>query len=143
MKIPVQGGRTGLHFNMTPMIDVVFLLIIFFLVSSHLAKQEVQANVELPAAASGHEPTEVEQPRVTINVVFRDGVYLLLFGAEQVTPEVLQQRIRASRERLGDNLEVRIRADHRVPYAFVEPVMVAAAKAGVWNITFAVVEKTE
>ncbi|MEX1224266.1 MAG: biopolymer transporter ExbD [Pirellulales bacterium] len=140
MKIPAQVGRSGLHFNMTPMIDVVFLLIIFFLVSSHLAKQEVQANVELPAAASGNEPTELEQARVTVNVVFRDGAYSLLFGAEPVTAEDLQRRIVASRERLGDKLEVRIRADRRVPYSFVEPVMVAAARAGVWNITFAVVE---
>ena len=38
---------------MTPMIDVTFLLIIFFLVSSHLAQQELQVDLELPAAASG------------------------------------------------------------------------------------------
>ncbi len=38
---------------MTPMIDVTFLLIIFFLVSSHLAKQENFLKLDLPTAAAG------------------------------------------------------------------------------------------
>ena len=53
---------------MTPMIDVVFLLIIFFLVSSHLAKQEVQRDLPLPGADSGVDPAADESPRVIINV---------------------------------------------------------------------------
>ncbi len=55
---------------MTPMIDVVFQLIIFFLVASHLARQETQVEVDLPTAASGHQ--EDEQPelrRVVVNVL--------------------------------------------------------------------------
>ena len=39
--------------NLTSLIDVVFLLIIFFLVSSHLAKQESQLELPLPVADSG------------------------------------------------------------------------------------------
>ena len=53
---------------MTPMIDVVFLLIIFFLVSSHLARQESQMELELPVAASGADDIDQQTPRVTINV---------------------------------------------------------------------------
>ncbi len=57
MRLPTQQhtDRGRLDVKMTPMIDIVFLLIIFFLVSSHLAKQEVQLDLDLPAAESGRE----------------------------------------------------------------------------------------
>ena len=41
-------------------------------------------------------------------------------------------------QELGQDLEVRIRSDRTVPYARVEPVMLSCAKAGIWNVTFAV-----
>ena len=53
---------------MTPMIDVVFLLIIFFLVSSHLARQESQLELALPIALTGQDDIDTETPRLTINV---------------------------------------------------------------------------
>ena len=62
MRVPSNLARGSLGFSMTPMIDVVFLLIIFFLVSSHLAQQEVQLDLDLPAKASLlFEHAELEQ----------------------------------------------------------------------------------
>ena len=61
---------------MTPMIDVVFLLIIFFLVSSHLAKQESQMDIDLPNAESGLESEPSTNPRIVINVT-RNGQLLI------------------------------------------------------------------
>ena len=61
---------------MTPMIDVVFQLIIFFLLSSHLAKQETQLALPLPAAESGRPTQPSEQPRLTVNVL-ADGTLLV------------------------------------------------------------------
>jgi len=58
MRVVSNLSRGSLGFNMTPMIDVVFLLIIFFLVSSHLAQQETQLELDLPEATSGTRPTE-------------------------------------------------------------------------------------
>ena len=49
--------------DLTPLIDVVFLLIIFFLVSSHLAKQEGQLELPLPEAESGSQLTDDGSPR--------------------------------------------------------------------------------
>ncbi|NIL99222.1 MAG: hypothetical protein GTO62_19500, partial [Planctomycetales bacterium] len=69
MRIPLSRRRSRLEMNMTPMIDVVFLLIIFFLVSSHLARQEVQAQLDLPPARTGVDLPPAADPRVTINVV--------------------------------------------------------------------------
>ena len=50
------------------MIDVVFLLIIFFLVSSHLARQESSMELKLPNAVAGKEDFDQTTARITINV---------------------------------------------------------------------------
>ncbi|MBT6848587.1 MAG: biopolymer transporter ExbD, partial [Planctomycetaceae bacterium] len=55
MQTPRYARSKETGFNMTPMIDVVFLLIIFFLVSSHLARQETQLELDLPEASSGEQ----------------------------------------------------------------------------------------
>jgi biopolymer transport protein ExbD len=143
MKIVRTVDRGSLEFNMTPMIDVTFLLIIFFLVSSHLAKQEVQVDLELPTAESGHQ-TESEPEdarRVTVNVL-ADGTMSL--GSDTVTAKELGERLtfEASQSTTAArDLEVRIRCDRQVPYRAIEPIMLACARGGVWRVTFAVVRK--
>lgn len=133
-----------MQFNMTPMIDVVFLLIIFFMVSSHLAKQEIQAEVDLPTATTGTEQRDEENRRVTINVMPEGNGYVLKLGTVPVKPEKLRERIVDLRDRAkrnGRELEVRIRSDRSAPYRIVEPILLACAKSGVWNVNFAVVQK--
>ena len=139
MRLPTRNYARQIEFNMTPLIDVVFLLIIFFLVSSHLARQETQLELELPTAASGDPDPDYSRPRVTINVR-PDGEVLL--GNSSATPEEIARRLRYEREHTADELEVRIRGDRSVPYAVVEPILLACVDAGVWNVSFAVVEET-
>lgn len=136
MKTPRRSTGRGVGFDMTPMIDIVFQLIIFFLVSSHLAKQEAQLKLPLPLAASGEEPIDSDLPRLTVNVE-RDGS--LLLGAGPVSAAELEQRLRAKRQASGDNLEVRVRCDRAVAYQHVEPLLLACTKAEVWNVSFAVI----
>ena len=124
---------------MTPMIDVTFLLIIFFLLSSHLAQQETQLELDLPTAASGRQAVDDERPRLSVNVR-SDGSVML--GSTPTQPEEMARRLRIERERLGGDLEVRIRADRSVPYEIVEPILLACADAGIWNVTFAVFKRT-
>jgi biopolymer transport protein ExbD len=135
MRVPTQVRSGSLGFNMTPMIDVVFLLIIFFLVSSHLAKQEVHMELPLPVANSGTAATESEAPRLTINI--RQGGQLRLAG-KPVRAEQLKERLATRASEVGRDLEVRIRSDRRVAYRHVEPILGACAQAGIWNVTFAV-----
>jgi biopolymer transport protein ExbD len=135
MRIPnnVRGGELG--FNMTPMIDVVFLLIIFLLVSSHLARQEAQMPLPLPVAKSGSRPVQSDLRRVTINVL-NDG--RLLLAGKSVRPEQLSRRLTEARQESGEQLEVRIRGDRTVDYRHVEPILLSCARAGIWNVAFAV-----
>ncbi len=135
MRLPDFHQRSGVDFNMTPMIDVVFLLIIFFLVSSHLARQDTQMALPLPVADSGIEPEPTNAPRVTINVL-NDGT--LAWAGRTIASEQLQIRLRQKRAEEGNDLEVRIRSDRGVPYRHVEPIMLACAREGIWNVSFAV-----
>jgi biopolymer transport protein ExbD len=138
MKVPTTTGRGDLGINMTPMIDVVFQLIIFFLVSGHLVKQETQMPLPLPTARSASEQADGDKPRLTINVL-RDG-QLLIAGRTTSSADLaldLQDRL----AKHGKDLEVRVRCDRAVAYEHVEPVMLACAKQGLWNVTFAVVRK--
>ena len=143
MRIPTAGQRSRLEMNMTPMIDVVFLLIIFFLVSSHLAKQEVQAEMNLPAAETGTEPKETGARRLTINVVSENGVYVVKLGSQPANPIELEARLKHELQNSLDDLEVRIRGDRAVPYHFVEPILVTCARLGIWNVNFAVVRTVD
>ena len=140
MRAPSNLGRAGLGFNMTPMIDVVFLLIIFFLVSSHLAKQEPMLPLPLPEADSGSQAVDDESPRLIVHVL-REGRILL--DGNRIDPEQLQRRFQSERARFARNLEVRIRGDRNVAYRHVEPVLLAAAGADIWNVTFAVIKRED
>jgi biopolymer transport protein ExbD len=136
MRLPHRHRRTAVGCNLTPMIDVVFQLIIFFLVSSHLAKQELQMPLPLPRADSGTKADDdAATPRVTINVT-ADGQMLL--AGHRLELSDLQQRLRAKAIESGRDLEIRIRSDRTVEYRRIEPILLACARAGVWNVTFAV-----
>ena len=138
MKIPSSSDRNrSLNINMTPMIDVVFLLIIFFLVSSHLARRENDLPLDLPTADSGQDVKDVEAARVTLNVE-ADG--RLTLAGSTIGSDELPDRLMAARKRQGKDLELRIRADRTVSYRHVSPVLRAAAKSQIWNVSFAVVK---
>lgn len=140
MRAPSNLSRGNVGFNMTPMIDVVFLLIIFFLVSSHLARQEVQLELDLPPAASGLSPQEDDRMRrVVVNVLpeATDGRRIMVGGSLLTAVELAELVAYESRQSAGQ-LEVRIRGDRAAPYGQIEPILLACARSGVWKVTFAV-----
>ncbi|MGQ0636192.1 MAG: ExbD/TolR family protein [Planctomycetaceae bacterium] len=139
MRLPTRSRGGGLKFNLTPMIDVVFNLIIFFLAASHLARSEITADVSLPEASTGGNEGP-EFVRRLIVTVLPDGA-LNIGGKEFALPQV-EQMIVAGRNELSEerrrDFEVRIRTDRRVPYSKIEPLLLACARAGVTKVPFAV-----
>ncbi len=135
MRRPTIARPRQLGFNMTPMIDVVFLLIIFFLVSSHLAKQETRMKLELPVAESGDDDPLSDTPRITINIQ-EDGT--MTFAGRALLDQDLSNRLADATKELGKDVEVRIRCSRMVPYGMIEPIMLACTKNGVWNVSYAV-----
>ena len=136
MKVPNQQHRPFAGANMTPMIDVVFLLIIFFLVSSHLARQESRLPVELPVA-SMHHPMNIDPVSLTITVN-RDRQVLV--GGAIVAEGDLEAVLSEVTWRDGEAASLRIRTDGAVPYGTIEPILKASALAGLLDIKLAVKE---
>ncbi|MCA9186605.1 MAG: biopolymer transporter ExbD [Pirellulaceae bacterium] len=140
MQLPTPSRHTGVGFNMTPMIDVVFLLIIFFLVSSHMARQERSIQLPLPTASTGEDDVETGMHRITVNVK-ADGT--LLLAGNTVTAGQLRERLRYENDDPNHPVRVSIRSDRTLPYGEVSPVLIAAAEAGIWDVSFSVTRKQE
>ena len=136
MRIPIRARRLGVALNLTPLIDIVFLLVIFFLVASHAARTESTEPVELPLA-SEVDDGQAEVPRRLVVTVTADQV--LHVGGRIVTlDQVADQLAEAETEKQDGAYEVRIRGDRRVPFHVVEPLMIACAQAGITRIGYAV-----
>lgn len=135
MRPPTFGHTHGVGFNMTPMIDVVFLLIIFFLLSSHLAQREAHLPLPLPDATTAEDAADQLPHRITLNIL-SDGKIVL--AGTTIDQQQLVQRLTRARASSADPLEIRIRADRSVPYRYVAPVLMAASTAEIWNVSFAV-----
>ena len=118
------------------MIDVVFLLIIFFLVSSHLAKQENAVRLALPKAVSGL-ADELERNTVVVNIL-ADGTWQL--GGVELDEAGMVSAFRKRQMTAEEFLRLKIRTDETVPYARIEPVLRAATAAGIGDIAFSVYE---
>ena len=111
MRRPSQfTNRRPLRFNITPLIDVVFLLIIFFLVASHFVRSENAKPVDLPVASDA---IADEQPthRLTVTIL-QDGS--LFINGKPVSEDEVHQRITTlAQAATADQSqpELRIRAD--------------------------------
>lgn len=140
MRIPTELRQHGLQFNITPLIDVVFLLIIFFLAASHLARHEASEPVELPRATQA--ASEESTPHRLVITVRPDGTWIV--SGRRLLPERLDRVLLEGKAAAGRRrFEVRIRADRRVPYARVEPILVACARQGIRHVGFAVIPDGE
>ena len=120
------------------MIDVTFLLIIFFLVSSHLAKQENFLKLDLPVANAGA-VDRVDRPTVTVQVL-PNGEYQVTNVAmplDQVARAILS-RMRTEQSAL----RIRIRTDRTTPYQFIASLLKVCSQTGNSDVVFAVYEET-
>ena len=139
MRIASRPRSRAIRFNITPMIDVVFLLVIFFLVTAHFVQnQEVDA-VELPRATQIEDIEE--SPRRLAITVLADGT--MRAGGRDVLPETLDLLLQQT---IGDDpagFEVRIRADQSVPYETVEPILLSCARQGIRDVGVKVIEASE
>jgi len=136
MKAPLASQRSSASANMTPMIDVVFLLIIFFLVSSHLAKREARMPLDLPLAGT-HRMDNTIARRLTINISIQGQIQM---GATEVPAARIRDLLIQHQSEHEGAAAVRIRTDKAVPYGMVEPLLRDIAEAGIVDITFAVRE---
>lgn len=113
---------------MTPMIDVVFLLIIFFLVSSHLSRRETRMPVSLANSATGmSDATSTETPlTITLNSQLQ-----LFVGGNQLTQGEFESRLPVL---ILPNQPVRLRVDQSIAYEHLQKVLALLVKGGVSDV---------
>ena len=124
--------------NLTPMIDVVFLLIIFFLVGSTFSEAERQFDVQVPTVSAA-KPLTAPPDQLVINIS-RQGQIAL--GNKAVTMEQLVTELTAARERFADQAVV-IRGDGEGKYQHVADVLSACHKAQIRKFSVATMLKSE
>ncbi len=130
----LQGEEPGL--NMTPMIDCVFLLNIFFLVATTFPSPERDLSVELPQVAAAEALSEAPAHRV-VNV-HRDGRVTL--DQQEVTLDDLTARLAAARQQYQD-LGVQVRGDANAIHQRVAEVLHACKQAGIRELGISVTFK--
>ena len=119
--------------NLTPMIDVVFLLIIFFMVGTQFNEQERQIEVSIPNA--GELNTMLAPPPRREIAVTAEGAILL--DQQQFSVDELTARLKSMRLQFPD-LRVVVRADGRAEHQAVAAVYGAVSRAGVADMSIAV-----
>jgi biopolymer transport protein ExbD len=126
--------RQSVEINMAPLIDVVFLLLIFFMVSTTF-KDEARLRVQLPEAQG--EETPSSEPTMIRLVIDQGGQYYL--NDQALVDNTPQTLVRALRIALGErkSLPVLIQADAKTPHQAVMTAMDAASQAGLNQIAFA------
>lgn len=125
--------------NLTPLIDVVFILLIFFMVSTTFQK-ESEINIELPEASG--EPLEERKDQLEI-IIDANGHYFI--DEQQVVNTELVTLKKAIQKFLGEqrDLPVVIRADRTTPYEAVIRAMDATAQLGLVNMSLATSQPEE
>jgi len=119
--------------NLTPLIDVVFILLIFFMVSTTFQK-ESRINIELPEASADAVDEEKDVLELVIDA---EGRYFI--EQQQVVNTELNTLKKAIRKFLGErtSIPVVIRADRRTPYEAVVRAMDATAQLGLVQMSLA------
>ncbi len=112
--------------NVTPLVDVMLVLLIIFMVTAPILQQGV--SIDLPKVAAG--PLTGEEEQLVVNVAKGGQVYL---NDTAMTPEQLKERLRAIVAARPDR-QLYVRADQAVPYGQVMQVMGAVRDAGLVRV---------
>jgi len=121
-----QRGALASQINVTPLVDVMLVLLIIFMVTAPIIQQGVQ--VSLPKAKAAALPGKEEQ--FVVSITHANEVYL---NDTKITPEELAKNLAAITAERPDR-EVFIRADEQVPYGEVIKTMAAIKAAGIENV---------
>jgi len=128
----------SLNMDMSPMIDLTFLLLIFFMVSSHLITMEVDRRVTAPIAKHAQVAKDTSD-RVVVNI-HADGSVWGQGKTELPTSEAIRAYIEYARTVNEGNgvtpTRLNLRADKEVDTRAIKKVVDAAGKAGVPDVIF-------
>lgn len=134
-----RAPREELELNLTPLIDVVFLLLIFFMVSTTFQK-ESEISLQLPRASDSDTPVVDERIEIVINAAGR----YFINDQEVVKTDVASLQNALYKISGGKrDVPLTIRADAQAPHQSVVTAMDAAGQLGMLKMSIATSRSTE
>ncbi|MCS6771696.1 MAG: biopolymer transporter ExbD [Kiritimatiellae bacterium] len=124
--------------NMTPMIDVVFQLIIFFVVTTDMQQKAIDESIRL-AMAPHAKPVETRDPREIVIEVDKNG--RISIARVYMSADYLYTVIRKVVADHGQTVPVIIRADGETRHDAIRAAMDAVTRAGLWKVKFAAIRE--
>lgn len=134
MKLIPKTAEEDIEVDMSPMIDMVFLLLIFFIVASIVIDEKVP--IEIPDAAYAKVPEDTTG-RLVVSVNKDDKMFI---GPMPVDIEQLKERLEIELE-ADPNLRILIRSGGDVKYKTNEKIMVACAEVGASDLIYSAFEE--
>lgn len=119
--------------QLAPLVDVLFLLVIFFAVTSHFAKNEQVMDISVPAADEGKDKESRNVGEIIINIKTDGGI---IVNGQQLTEDELLVKLKNIVTIYKDQAVI-LRGDEVADYKYVIRVLDTCQKAGIWNIAFA------
>ena len=119
-------------FQITPMIDLTFLLLIFFMVTQKITEQQLQVPVKLPVAVSAVPPEKTERDIINI-----DGEGQYYIGDQPATKEEVLAHLKVKFEDFPP-LQIYLRADQNTPTKKIREFVEIATEVGAIDLIFGV-----
>jgi biopolymer transport protein ExbD len=144
----ISAEPVNVGFQIAPMIDVVFVIMLFFMVMANSVKMERHLTFGIPAPVPAMDARPVLPPTELDVVIAEDGVVMMNDEQYDATGQKAMpmfaaalQRISADAVARGDKVLVTIRAEEQASYDRIIDVMNAMSKAKLANVTFTVGEE--
>lgn len=130
------------EFQIAPMIDILLVLLVFFMSISSTEALQSNKEIDLPVAREAKQPKE-NPGQVIINITWSEANNVGAIEIDNETFPTPQHIIRKLQDKLMATPQTRvlIRADRTVRYSYMKEVMRAVGQSGIPNITFSVVDK--
>ena len=125
--------------DMTPMIDVVFQLIIFFVVTMKMS-QDTNQDIVLEDGKHGELITADSMPPTTLEIEVDRGGRISIHNAT-LNDSNLRDILRSRVNKHGNEFPVLIRADRRTQHEKVKRVMDICTASGIWKLSFVAIQE--
>ncbi len=135
------GGDGEPEFQIAPMIDVLLVLLIFFMSITSAQVLRIDKDIQLPVAADAKKKEKNVMNEAALNVRWKNGKGLITFEDKQY--EIVEPLVDLLRKRKESNAKYRvvIRGDKRLPAVEIQRVMSIIAQAGIDDISFSALNK--
>jgi biopolymer transport protein ExbD len=129
MAVKIKRGQALGTLSLTPLIDVVFLLLIFFLVATRFAQEDRELDVVLPSASEA-KPLIVQPRELFVNIDHRGNFFV---DGKTLNGDEVEAVLRQAAANNPVNQSVIIRADKRVQLDYAVLVMNLCNKVGIFD----------